>query len=121
MLMGSDCLHVHTRDGCTLIRSMSSVQRACGSDSWSRSWSQVLLGASGEVCEVGGHQAAYVTSCFVGQHLLGFVGSAFGAPSVPSDYGRAAATVDYVNHLFYGFSDGSLLFFEVVAFMGRHV
>jgi len=98
---------------------MSSVQRvnywvrASGSQSW------VVLGASDEVCEVGGHQAAYVTSCSVGQHLLGLIGSAFGAPPVPSNYGPAAASVDYVNHLFYAFFDGSLLFFEVVAFMGR--
>jgi len=100
---------------------ISSVQRvkhsACGSGS--RSW--VALGASGEVCEFCGHQAAYVTGCSVGQHLFGIVDSAFGAPSVPSNYGPATGSVDCVNYLFYGFSDGRLLFFEVVAFMGRHV
>jgi len=98
-----------------------SVQRvkhwACGSGS--RSW--VVLGAIGEVCEVHGHQAAYVTGCSVGQHLLGVVGSGFGAPSVPSNYGPPAGSVDCVNYLFYGFSDGRLLFFKVVAFMGRDV
>jgi len=81
----------------------------------SRSWA--VCGACFEVCEVGGHQAAYVTSCFVSKHLLSFVKDIFGAPSVPANCGLAPLAVDYFNHLFYGLSDGSLLFFEVISWV----
>jgi len=87
---------------------------------WARvsgSWIWVVLGASVEVRGVGGHQAAYVTCCSVRQHLFGVVGSAFGALSMPSNYGPPVGSVDCVNNFFYSLSDGMLLFFEVVQFL----
>jgi len=80
-----------------LVRLIGRVERVnCGACvSGSRIW--VVLGASIEVCGVGRHQAAYVTSGSVGQHLFGVVGSALGAPSVPSNYGPPAGIVDIFN------------------------